>query len=76
MHPSAAAAPRLLGAAAALREARGAAVFPSEHADVDRWHASVRTAHGTLFEREFAAGRAMSSDDAIAAALALERRAA
>jgi hypothetical protein len=74
VHPGAAVAPRLLGAAAVMREARRAAVFPSERADVDRWHALVRTAHGPAFEREFEAGRVMTSDDAVAVALSLERR--
>jgi hypothetical protein len=43
-------------------------------ADVDRWRASMRAAHGAAFEREFEAERAMTSDDAVAAALSLERR--
>jgi tetratricopeptide (TPR) repeat protein len=73
-HPEASVAPRLLGAAAAMREACGAAVFPSERADVDRWRASVRAAHEATFEREYESGRAMTRDDAAAAALALERR--
>jgi tetratricopeptide (TPR) repeat protein len=74
MHPDAAAAPRLLGAAAAMREARGSAVFPSEHADVDRWHASVRAGHASAFEREFESGRAITCDDAVAVTLSFERR--
>ena len=74
-HPDADAAPRLLGAASAMREARGAAVFPSERADVERWHVSVRAAHDAQFEHEFEVGRTMTHDDAIAAALLLDRRA-
>jgi hypothetical protein len=74
VHPDDDAAPRLLGAAAAMREARGTAVFPSERADADRWHASVRAAHDVAFQHEFESGRAMTCDEAVAVALSLERR--
>ena len=72
-HPDAAEAPGLIGAAAALREARHAPPLPSERADVDRWLAAVRAAHGTAFEHETAAGKTMARERAIELALALAR---
>jgi len=73
LHPNAQAAPRLLGLAAALREAWNTPVFPAERADVERWRAAVRLAHdAAVFDRQFAAGRALRREEAIAEALALE----
>ena len=71
-HPGAPAAPRLLGFAAAAREAVNVSLLPSDRADQNRWVAAVRGAHRHAFESEFAAGRSMTHDDAIAMALALE----
>ena len=72
MHPDASIAPALLGFATALREARYAPPMPSERADVERWTKAVRAARRDAFERDFAVGRSMGKDDAIARALALE----
>jgi hypothetical protein len=71
-HPRAALAPRLIGCASAIREARSIGVFPSERRDIERWIATVKAAHRDTFEREFAVGRSMTRDDAIAMALTLE----
>ena len=71
-HPGAPAAPRLLGFAAAAREAVNVSLLPSDRADQNRWVTAVRGAHRHAFESEFAAGRSMTHDDAIAMALALE----
>jgi tetratricopeptide (TPR) repeat protein len=73
LHADAPAAPRLLGVAAALREAWNTPDFPSERADAERWRAAVRLAHdGAVFDRQFAAGRTLRAEDAIAEALTLQ----
>jgi predicted ATPase/class 3 adenylate cyclase len=72
LHPDAAAAPALLGSAAALREQRNLAVFPAEREEHERWYAAVRAKHaGADFERAVAAGHALPRDAAIESALAL-----
>jgi tetratricopeptide (TPR) repeat protein len=71
-HPGAPVAPRLIGCASAIREVRNIAVFPSERRDIERWIAAVKAAHRDAFEREFAEGRSMTRDDAIAEALTLQ----
>ncbi|HEY3178695.1 MAG TPA: tetratricopeptide repeat protein [Casimicrobiaceae bacterium] len=71
-HPTSSIAPRLLGYAAAVREASNLAVLPSDRVDIGRWIAAVRAEHRDAFESEFAAGRSMTRDDAIAMALTLE----
>ena len=71
MHPETAAAPRLLGAAAAARELHDAPTAPFEQDDVNRWYAAACSAHGANFERELAGGRALSREEAIATALSL-----
>jgi len=73
MHPESAAAPRLLGAAAAARQLHDAPTAPFEQDDVNRWYAAVRSAHGPDFEPAFAAGRSLSREEAIATALSLAR---
>jgi predicted ATPase len=70
-HSENAAAPTLLGAAAAMRESREAPIAPFEQNDVDRWYAAVRSAHGVNFEPAVAAGRGLQREKAIAAALSL-----
>jgi predicted ATPase len=75
LHPDAPEAARLLGSAAALRETMNLPLLPSERADLERRHADVRACHpGTEFDRAFAAGRALSRDEAIERALALQSR--
>jgi predicted ATPase/class 3 adenylate cyclase len=71
-HPGSASGPRLLGYAAALREAMNIPLAPSDRPDVARWIAAARAAHTDSFDREFAAGRAMTREDAVAMVLALE----
>lgn len=64
---------RLLGAAAALRQAVGAALMPPYQADHDQAAAQVRQALGpSSFEEVWAIGRAMSLDEVFADALALD----
>ena len=72
VHPDAPASPRLLGHATATREAANVPVLPSDRIDLERWTAAVQVAHGDAFEREFATGRSMTRDDAVARALALD----
>jgi len=75
MYPDAPVAPQLLGSAAALREQWNVPVFPSEHAEHESRHAEVRARHPDAdFDRAFAAGRALTRDDAIQSALALQQR--
>ncbi|MBI3974619.1 MAG: tetratricopeptide repeat protein [Chloroflexi bacterium] len=63
-------AARLLGAAAALLSAAGAALGPVDLADYERNLAAVRAAlDGDSFTAVFAAGQAMSHDESIAYAL-------
>ena len=69
-YPQATVAPRLLGSAAALRERWSVPVFAYDRAELDGRHAVVRAQHGA-FDHEFAAGRRLSRDEAIACALAL-----
>ena len=61
-----------MGYAAAARQDVNVPLAPSDRSDFDRWFAHVRAAHREAFEREFAAGRSMTRDEAIALALALE----
>jgi predicted ATPase/DNA-binding winged helix-turn-helix (wHTH) protein/class 3 adenylate cyclase len=75
LHPGAPAAPQLLGSAAVLRERSNLPLPPAERAEHERRHAEVQARHpDTTFDRAFAAGRAMTSGDAIQAALALQQR--
>jgi tetratricopeptide (TPR) repeat protein len=61
---------RLLGAAEALREVPRAPRVPSRQADYERTRADVRAALGEeAFAAAWAAGRAMSLEDAVALAL-------
>src|SRR5207237_1324775 len=62
-HPDAPVAARLLGKATALRDVCNLPVFSSDH---ERPIETVRVMHGDTFEREFAAGRSITRDDAIA----------
>src|SRR5262249_10244596 len=63
-------AARLYGAAEALREAIRAPLPPADHAEHERLVAAVRTGlDAATFEAAWAAGRAQSVADAIAAAL-------
>jgi predicted ATPase/DNA-binding winged helix-turn-helix (wHTH) protein/TolB-like protein len=72
--PAAPAAAQLLGAAAAVRERLNMRLLPSEQADCERRHADVRAQHAqAAFEQAFAAGRTLSRDEAIRAALALQQ---
>jgi len=72
--PAAPAAAQLLGAAAAARERLNVRLLPSEQADCERRHADVRAQHAqAAFEQAFAAGRALSRDEAIRAAMALQQ---
>ena len=65
-------AARLLGAAAALREALGIPVPASEREDHDRAVAATRTALGeTAFAAAWAAGRALPVEEAVNEALQL-----
>ncbi len=65
-------AARLLGAAAALREAIGVVPPPFDHARHDRVETAVRAALGeTTFRVAWAAGRALPLEEAVAEALAL-----
>ncbi|HEY4138518.1 MAG TPA: tetratricopeptide repeat protein, partial [Casimicrobiaceae bacterium] len=70
-HPGAPFAPRLLGFAAAMRKAANLSALPSDESDRQRWIAAVQRVHRDRFESEFATGRSMTRDDAIAAARAL-----
>ena len=64
-------AARLFGAAETLREAVGASVLAFYRADYERARAMARTALGQeRFEAYWTAGRALSSDEAVAYALA------
>jgi predicted ATPase/DNA-binding winged helix-turn-helix (wHTH) protein len=75
LHPDAPEAARLLGSAAALREKMDLPLLPSDRADRERRHADVRARHpGASFDRAFDAGRALSRDEAIERALALQPR--
>ena len=66
------AAARLLGASAAMRDAAGAPVPANDRADYDRLLDRVRAAlPGAAFAAIWAAGRALSLEEAIAEALAL-----
>lgn len=70
--PGAAAAPRLLGAAAVLRETLHRPMFPAERGDFERWLAAVCAAHSAVaYGTEFAAGRRLTRAEAIRCALAL-----
>jgi predicted ATPase/class 3 adenylate cyclase len=74
MHADAPVAPQLLGSAAALREKWNVPVFPSERAEHESRHADVRARHPDAdFDRAFAVGRALTRDDAIQSALALQQ---
>jgi predicted ATPase/class 3 adenylate cyclase len=74
MYPDAPVAPQLLGSAAALREQWNVSVFPSERAEHESRHADVRAKHPDAdFDRAFAVGRALTRDDAIQSALALQQ---
>jgi len=74
MYPDAPVAPQLLGSAAALREKWNVPVFPAERAEHESRHADVRARHpDTDFDRAFAAGRALTRDDAIQSALVLQQ---
>jgi tetratricopeptide (TPR) repeat protein len=74
MHPEAAAAPQLLGSAAAQRERLNLPLPPFERTQSERRQADVRTRHSAAaFDRAFALGRARTRDDAIQAALALRQ---
>jgi hypothetical protein len=72
LHPDAPTAPALLGSAGALRERWHLPAFPAERAEYERMCAAVRAKHAGLdFERDVAAGRALTRDEAISMALAL-----
>jgi len=67
-------APQLLGAAAALRERSNIPLLPSDRTQVEGRHANVRARHPeAAFDRAFTLGRALTRDDAIQAALALQQ---
>ena len=67
-------APRLLGAAAALRERSNIPLLPSDRVQHESRHADVRAKHPEAsFDRAFALGSALTRDDAIQAALALRQ---
>jgi predicted ATPase len=73
-HPVESVAPQLLGAAAALRERSNIPLLPSDRTQVECRHADVRARHPeAAFDRAFALGRALTRDDAIQAALALQQ---
>jgi predicted ATPase len=63
-------AARLLGAAAALRDAIGSPLPPSERADYERGLALARAADPLAFATHWEAGQAMKSEQAVAFALA------
>src|SRR5207249_10234786 len=66
-------AARLFGTAEGLREAIGAPLPPADRAEHDRSVAAVRTALGeAAFAAAWAAGRGLSLEDALRAALAEE----
>jgi hypothetical protein len=54
---------------------RTSRLLPSDRVDLERWTSAVKAARGDAFEQEFAAGRSIARDDAIAMALTLEQRA-
>jgi non-specific serine/threonine protein kinase len=65
-------AARLLGAAAALRERSGGAVWPDERGRLERSVAAARTAlGGALYAQEAAAGRAYSLPEMVTEAIAM-----
>ncbi len=65
-------AARLFGAAAALRDAIGAPLPPSDQTDVDRGVAAARGAMGDeAFQAAWEQGRSMSLDQAVEEALAV-----
>jgi predicted ATPase/DNA-binding winged helix-turn-helix (wHTH) protein len=75
LHPDAPESARLLGSAAALRERMSLPLLPSDRADREQRHEEVRARHaGTDFDHAFAAGRALTRDEAIRSALALQSR--
>jgi predicted ATPase/class 3 adenylate cyclase len=72
MHGQLGRAARLLGAVDELRTVTGAAVFPSDRAAADRAESAIRAGIGNAAaEAAKAAGRALSTEDAVAEALAL-----
>ncbi|HKW82563.1 MAG TPA: hypothetical protein VJN68_02320 [Burkholderiaceae bacterium] len=75
MNPEVPAAAQLLGSAAAVRERLDISLLPVDRDESERRHADVR---GQLpdaeFDRAFAAGRALTRDEAIQSALALQQR--
>ncbi|HEV2039225.1 MAG TPA: hypothetical protein VGT81_04125, partial [Casimicrobiaceae bacterium] len=74
MYPDAPVAPQLLGSAAALREQWNAPVFPFEREEHERRLADVRARYPDAdFDGAFAVGRALTRDDAIRSALALQQ---
>jgi hypothetical protein len=74
MYPDAPIAPQLLSSAAVLREQWNVPVFPAERAEYESWHAAVLVKHiDADFDRAFAARRALTRDDAIQSALALQQ---
>ncbi|HEU5297150.1 MAG TPA: winged helix-turn-helix domain-containing protein [Burkholderiaceae bacterium] len=72
LHPDAPVAAQLLGAAATLREQLNVLLLPYDRAQRERRHADVRMKQPAAeFNLAFAAGRALTRDDAIRSALAL-----
>ena len=72
MHPDAPGVAQLLGSAAAVRERLNVPLLPIERAELEGRHADVRERHAESdFDRDFAAGRGLTRDDAIRGALAL-----
>jgi predicted ATPase/DNA-binding winged helix-turn-helix (wHTH) protein len=72
LHADAPVAARLLGSAAALRERSNIPLLPHDRAERERRHAEVRSRQsGARFDRAFAAGRALTREEAIESALAL-----
>jgi hypothetical protein len=63
-------AARLFGAAAALRDAIGSPLPPSERADYERGLATARAADPQTFAAEWDAGRAMEAEQAVEYGLA------
>ncbi|HEU5099840.1 MAG TPA: hypothetical protein VFU22_12505, partial [Roseiflexaceae bacterium] len=63
----------LFGAAAALRDAIGSPLPPSERADYERVLRATRAADPLAFDAAWDAGRAIEAEQAVGYALAEER---
>jgi len=75
MNPDAPAAAQLLGSAVAVRERLDISLLPVDREESERRHADVRARlPDAEFDRAFAAGRALTRDEAIQSALALQQR--